>query len=35
VINLVTSPGYLWFLWATLYFAAHLGWDALKAYDWI
>jgi adenylate cyclase len=35
VINLVTSPGYLWFLWAALYFAAHLGWDALKAYDWI
>jgi adenylate cyclase len=35
VINLVTSPEYLWFLWATLYFAGHLAWDALKAYDWI
>jgi adenylate cyclase len=35
IINLVTSPGYLWFLWAALYFAAHLAWDALKAYDWI
>jgi adenylate cyclase len=33
VINLVTSPGYLWFLWAALYFVAHLAWDALKAYD--
>ena len=32
VINLVTSPGYLWFLWATLYFVAHLTWDAIKAY---
>lgn len=32
VINLVTSPGYLWFLWATLYFIAHLAWDAIKAY---
>jgi adenylate cyclase len=35
VINLVTSPGYLWFLWAALYFAGHLAWDALKAYRWI
>jgi adenylate cyclase len=32
VINLVTSPGYLWFLWAALYFGAHLAWDALKLY---
>jgi adenylate cyclase len=32
VINLVTSPGYLWFLWPALYFVAHLGWDALKLY---
>ncbi|MGH6920260.1 MAG: adenylate/guanylate cyclase domain-containing protein, partial [Geminicoccaceae bacterium] len=32
VINLVTSPGYLWFLWAALYFVAHLAWDALKMY---
>jgi adenylate cyclase len=32
VINLVTSPGYLWFLWAALYFVAHLTWDAIKAY---
>jgi adenylate cyclase len=32
VINLVTSPGYLWFLWAALYFVAHLAWDALKLY---
>ena len=33
VINLVTSPGYLWFLWAALYFAAHLAWDAYKMYE--
>jgi adenylate cyclase len=32
VINLVTSPGYLWFLWAALYFVAHLAWDAIKLY---
>jgi adenylate cyclase len=32
VINLVTSPGYLWFLWAALYFVAHLTWDAIKTY---
>jgi adenylate cyclase len=32
VINLVTSPGYLWFLWAALYFVAHLAWDALNTY---
>ncbi len=33
VINLATSPGYLWFLWAALYLVAHLAWDALKLYD--
>jgi adenylate cyclase len=32
VINLVTSPGYLWFLWAALYFVAHLAWDAINLY---
>jgi cytoskeletal protein CcmA (bactofilin family) len=32
VINLVTSPGYLWFLWPALFFGAFLAWDALKAY---
>jgi adenylate cyclase len=33
VINLVTSPGYLWFLWPTLFIGGHLVWDALRAYD--
>jgi adenylate cyclase len=33
VINMVTSPGYLWFLWPTLFIGGHLAWDALKAYD--
>jgi adenylate cyclase len=32
VINLVTSPEYLWFLWAALYLVAHLAWDAFKMY---
>jgi hypothetical protein len=32
VINLVTSPGYLWFLRAAVYFVAHLAWNALKLY---
>jgi adenylate cyclase len=33
VINLVTSPGYLWFLWPTLFIGGHLVWDALRAFD--
>ncbi|HEX5079344.1 MAG TPA: adenylate/guanylate cyclase domain-containing protein, partial [Geminicoccaceae bacterium] len=32
VINVVTSPGYLWFLWPTLFLGALLAWDALRAY---
>jgi hypothetical protein len=32
VINLVTSSGYLWFLWPTLFIGAFLAWDALKVY---
>lgn len=33
IINLVTSSGYLWFLWPTLFIGGHLAWEALKAYD--
>jgi adenylate cyclase len=32
VINLVTSSGYLWFLWPTLFIVGHLAWDGLNAY---
>jgi hypothetical protein len=32
VINLVTSSGYLWFLWPTLFIVGHLVWDGLNAY---
>jgi adenylate cyclase len=31
-INLMTSSGYLWFLWPTLFIVGHLAWEALNAY---
>ena len=32
MINLLTSPGYLWFLWPALFIAAFLAWHALKVH---
>jgi adenylate cyclase len=32
VINLLTSSGYLWFLWPSLFIGGHVAWDALNLY---
>jgi transcriptional regulator with XRE-family HTH domain len=35
LVNLITSPGYLWFLWALLGWGLGLALHALNTFDWL
>ncbi|MFC3194733.1 2TM domain-containing protein [Marinicella sediminis] len=35
LVNLITSPGYLWFLWALLGWGLGLALHALSTFDWL